>query len=147
MTLRSIAAISCLLFLALTTPMASLLILLRRMRVPAGVVDLMSLTYRFLFLFMETLQVMTRAQASRLGYGTLRRAYRSLAMLTVSFFGRVLDRVRRLETGLASRVRRRDAGARPERGPQCLVLVGIAALEILVVILSLSLGGRWPHWT
>jgi len=47
-------AMSCLLFLEMTTPMASLLIPLRRMRVPAGVVDLMALTYCFLFLFPET---------------------------------------------------------------------------------------------
>jgi len=139
-TLRSTAAISCLLFLAMTTPMASLLILLRRMRVPAGVVDLMSLTYRFLFLFTETLQTMTRAQASRLGYGTLRRAYHSLAMLTASFLGRVLDRVRRLETGLASRGYEGEMRVlADERGPQRLALLGILALEFLVLFLSVLL--------
>jgi len=147
-TLRSTAAISCLLFLAMTTPMASLLILLRRMRVPAGVVDLMALTYRFLFIFTETLQTMARAQASRLGYGTFRRAYRSLAMLTVSFFGRVLDRVRRLETGLASRGYEGEMRVlADERGPQRLALLGIVALEVLVLLLSICMGGRWPHWT
>ena len=139
-TLRSTAAVSCLLFLAMTTPMASLLVLLRRMRVPAGVVDLMSLTYRFLFIFTDTLQTMTRAQASRLGHGTLRRAYRSLAMLTASFFGRVLDRVRRLETGLASRGYEGEMRVlADERRPERLALLGIVALEFLVLFLSVYL--------
>jgi cobalt/nickel transport system permease protein len=139
-TLRSIAAISCLLFLALTTPMADLLILLRRLRLPAGVVDLMSLTYRFLFVFIETVQTMWTAQASRLGYGTLRQAYRSLAQLTVCFLGRVLDRVRRLETGLASRGYHGELRVLSEQRPlRCAALLGIVSLEILVALVSIGL--------
>jgi cobalt/nickel transport system permease protein len=103
-------------------------------------VDLMSLTYRFLFIFTDTLQTMTRAQASRLGHGTLRRAYRSLAMLTASFFGRVLDRVRRLETGLASRGYEGEMRVlADERRPERLALLGIVALEFLVLFLSVYL--------
>ena len=142
-TLRSVAAVSCLLFLALTTPMAELLILLRRLGLPVAVVDLMSLTYRFLFLFTETLHTMTLAQASRLGYGTLRQTYRSLALLTVSFFGRVLDRVRRLETGLAARGYQGELRILSEpRKLRRAALAGIVTLELLVVVASVYMRAR-----
>jgi cobalt/nickel transport system permease protein len=142
-TLRSVAAISCLFFLALTTPMAELLILLRRLGLPVAVADLMSLTYRFLFLFTETLHTMTLAQASRLGYGTLRQTYRSLALLTVSFFGRVLDRVRRLETGLAARGYQGELRilSVPRRLGR-IAVAGIMALELLVVVATICVSAR-----
>lgn len=144
-TLRSIAAVSCLFFLALTTPMAELLIVLRRMGLPATIVDLMSLTYRFVFLFVETLQTMTRAQASRLGYGALRQAYRSLALLTVSFLGRVLDRVRRLETGLAARGYQGELRILSEPcQPKWRVLAAIVAVMGLVVAASVCVSETWP---
>jgi cobalt/nickel transport system permease protein len=123
--------------------MAELLILLRRLGLPVAVADLMSLTYRFLFLFTETLHTMTLAQASRLGYGTLRQTYRSLALLTVSFFGRVLDRVRRLETGLAARGYQGELRilSVPRRLGR-IAVAGIMALELLVVVATICVSAR-----
>jgi cobalt/nickel transport system permease protein len=78
---RSLAAISCLYFLALTTPMVQIISVLRTSRVPGVVLDLMSLTYHSIFIFYRTAQHILTAQVSRGGYGNLSATMRSLAGL------------------------------------------------------------------
>jgi cobalt/nickel transport system permease protein len=71
--LRSLGAMSCLAFLALTTPAAELVPWLRRVGVPAAVVEIALLIYRLLFIGMERALTGQRAQAARQGYSTRRR--------------------------------------------------------------------------
>ena len=68
---RSLGAVSALYFLALTTPMTEIIGLLRRLRVPALLLELMVLAYRQIFVFLQIAREMRTAQASRLGYGSL----------------------------------------------------------------------------
>ena len=102
-TMRAIASLFCLLFLALTTPIVDLLPLLRRVRVPAAAVGLMLLIYRLLFVLDRTASSARAAQASRLGYRNRQCSFRSMSLLAAALFGSVLDRAGRLEMGLASR--------------------------------------------
>ncbi len=100
---RSVAAMSCLAFLVLTTPVTDVLAVLRRAGLPAPVVELMFLIYRLVFVFVERGVAARRAQAARLGYATPRRSVRSLGHLAAGLFQRALARGRRLEIGLAAR--------------------------------------------
>ncbi len=100
---RSLAGLSCLLFLALTTPATDLLAGLRRLGVPAEIVEIALLMYRFIFLIADEAFAMNAAQAARLGHSTNRLRLRSLGLLLASLLPRALDRARRLETGLAAR--------------------------------------------
>jgi cobalt/nickel transport system permease protein len=100
---RSLAGLSCLLFLALTTPTTDLLGGLRRLGVPAEIVEIALMMYRFLFLLADAALAMDAAQAARLGHSTRRRRLRSLGLLVANLLPRALDRARRLETGLAAR--------------------------------------------
>jgi cobalt/nickel transport system permease protein len=102
-TLRSLAATSCLVFLILTTPVAELVPMLGRLGVPRPVRELILLIYRLIFVFLERAAVGRQAQVARLGYDGPRRGIRSLGWLAGSLFQRSLDRGRRLETGLAAR--------------------------------------------
>ena len=102
-SLRALACLSCLLFLAFTTPIASQMLVLRRLRAPASIVELALLIYRFIFVLMATVETMINAQAARLGYVTIRSSFRSLGLLAAAFFHQALDRARRLEDGLAAR--------------------------------------------
>jgi cobalt/nickel transport system permease protein len=102
-TARSLAAVSCLLFLSLSTPVPQILAVLRAARVPAVVPEVALLIYRDIWVFIDTVGGIRHAQASRLGYGTLRNSYRSLAMLTASFFGQALQRARTMDHGLQAR--------------------------------------------
>jgi len=100
---RSLAALTCLLFLALTTPATDLIAGLRRLGLPAEIAELALLTYRFLFLLGDTALAMDAAQAARLGHVGARRRLRSLGVLIANLLPRALDRARRLEIGLAAR--------------------------------------------
>ena len=102
-SMRALACVSCLLFLAFTTPIASQMLVLQRLRAPASVVELALLIYRFIFVLMETVETMTNAQVARLGYANIRTSFRSLGMLAAAFFHQALARARRLEDGLAAR--------------------------------------------
>jgi cobalamin biosynthesis protein CbiM/cobalt ECF transporter T component CbiQ len=101
--LRALAGLCSMLFLALSTPLPQILLALRRLGVPAVVVEVAALVYRSIWTFVETAAATRRAQAARLGYRSLRRSYHSLGMLTASFFSRSLQRARAMEYGLAAR--------------------------------------------
>lgn len=100
---RSLAGLTCLLFLALTTPATDLMAGLRRLGLPAEITEVALLMYRFLFLLAETAMTMDAAQAARLGHVGARRHLSSLGVLIANLLPRALDRARRLEVGLAAR--------------------------------------------
>lgn len=102
-TVRALAAVSCLSFLALTTPLADWVPLLRRVGIPSGVIELILLVYRLIFVFAERALTGRQAQTARLGYSRLDRSVRSLGLLAGSLFQRSLEQARRLEIGLAAR--------------------------------------------
>ena len=100
---RSIAGISAILFIGMTTPMVDLLALFRAARVPAVVTDLMSMMYRLMFELMETGRRLRIAQASRLGHDGLIRSIRSTSLATSAVFVQSVQRSRRLQIGLDAR--------------------------------------------
>ena len=100
---RSLAGVTCLLFLALTTPVTDLVAGMRRLGLPHEVAEIAHLMYRFIFLLAETAMAMDTAQAARLGHVSARRRMKSLGMLIANLLPRAFDRARRLETGLAAR--------------------------------------------
>lgn len=127
--LRALAAAASLNFLALTTPSSEWLPLLRGLRVPGVVVDLMTLTYRLLFVFAERLAAMETAQAGRLGYATMRNTLRSSGLIGANLFVRALTRARRMEIGLAARCHQDDIlTLLPSRRPSPAVLLLVAAV-------------------
>ncbi|MGC7845627.1 cobalt ECF transporter T component CbiQ [Desulforudis sp. 1088] len=100
---RSLGAVSCMCFLALSTPMPDIIGFLRRCRVPALFLDLLALIYRFVFILLETGLTMQKAQALRLGYSTPGAGFRSAGCLLANLFVRTQDRARSLEVALATR--------------------------------------------
>ncbi|MBF0555978.1 MAG: cobalt ECF transporter T component CbiQ [Nitrospirae bacterium] len=100
---RAFAAISCFYFLIFTTPAADILSVLRKIRIPSIIIELMGLTYRFIFVFMDITQKTRTAQSSRLGYDGLKNSYRSMGILISSLFARMLRQADYLNTALESR--------------------------------------------
>ena len=99
----SLASVGASLFLALTTPMVDIADQLRRWKVPALFVELMTLVYRFIFVFIETATAMHLAQEARLGYTTAGRALKSAAMLASNLYLRANTRATQLFTALTAR--------------------------------------------
>ncbi|HHY54320.1 MAG TPA: cobalt ECF transporter T component CbiQ [Chloroflexi bacterium] len=101
--LRALGSVSAMNFLALTTPILDLIELLRRLRVPEVLVEVMGLTYRFIFILFDSLERMTLAQEVRLGFGNWRSSLRSAALIGTNLFIDAFRRSRILETALQSR--------------------------------------------
>lgn len=100
---RSLGAAAAMNFLALTTPLVDLVDLLRRLRCPLLLIDLMTLIYRFIFVLLESLDEMYTAQASRLGYVNFRRGIMSAGLLGSQLFIDAYRRSQRLQVALESR--------------------------------------------
>lgn len=100
---RSLAALAALLGLVLTTPLPDLIVLLRRLRMPEVLLDLMVLCYRMLFVFSSAMQDTLTAQQARLGYGSARRSLRSLGLLTANLAVLIWLRTRCLHQAALSR--------------------------------------------
>lgn len=101
---RALAALAALLFLVLSTPLPALLDMLRRLRVPASLLDLMVLCYRMLFVFAAAWSAVRTAQQVRLGGASLRARWRGLQLVTASLAVQVWLRAQALERAAAARL-------------------------------------------
>jgi cobalt/nickel transport system permease protein len=131
---HSLAGGAAVLLLATTTPMSDLLPALRRLRVPAAVVEVAGVVYRLLFVLLESLRTIREAQTMRMGYSSVRRSYRSSGALAAAVLTRSWDRARRLQEGLAGRGL--DAGLRvlPEALPSSKVFLAATVLGLGAVV-------------
>ncbi|MDD2736123.1 MAG: cobalt ECF transporter T component CbiQ [Desulfuromonadaceae bacterium] len=107
---RSLACLSALLFLALTTPLSDIISLLRRCRIPETLLDLMTLCYRTLFVLSEAVHDTMTAQSARLGYTTLTVSMRSLGSLISNLIVQVWQRSLALHS--AAQARNNDGALR-----------------------------------
>lgn len=81
---KCIAAISCMYFFSLTTPMIQLIQLLYRWRLPDVLVELTVLIYYYIFVFLSIAEQMYQAQNARCGYQGWKQSKHSLAMLSAN---------------------------------------------------------------
>ncbi|MGI6776944.1 MAG: cobalt ECF transporter T component CbiQ [Acetivibrionales bacterium] len=100
---KALGAVSCLYFLSLNTPMLDIVSVLRKLKVPEILLELMSLVYRFIFVLMETAECIYTSQASRLGYSSVISGYRSLGQLISTLFICSYKRSQDLYTALEAR--------------------------------------------
>ena len=80
------ASVSCLYFLALSTPVTDLVLALRRFHIPQLLIELMILIYRFIFLLQEIAHQISVSQKSRLGNCNYRTSIRSFGALLSALF-------------------------------------------------------------
>lgn len=138
---RSVNALTALLFLSLTTPMTDLIALLRRLRVPEILLDIMTLSYRTLFVFMEAVHDTWTAQSARLGYATYRQSLTSLGCLVANMTIQVWQRANALQ--VAALARNNDGPLyflenEYRDGGSATVLASVAGCILLVVSLVSS---------
>jgi len=132
---RAAGATAWLALLILTTPAHAMIPQLRRIGVPAFLVEIMLLTYRLIFVFAETAAAGYHAQAARLGHVGGRRALRSLGGLAAALFARAMTRARHMEIGLAARGFEGDLPVLPEddapAAPARLALIAMGLVLLL----------------
>jgi cobalt/nickel transport system permease protein len=135
---RALAGLTCLLFLALTTPATDLVAGMRRLHIPAEIAEMALLMYRFLFLLTETAEAMHSAQSARLGHINYRRHMHSLSLLIANLVPRAFARAHALETGLAARGWRGELRVlSPIRPVSLPAVTAIVALECAVLVIGL----------
>ncbi|SJZ36649.1 cobalt ECF transporter T component CbiQ [Selenihalanaerobacter shriftii] len=101
--LKSLGTVSCLYFLALTTPMIEIISVLKKLKVPKIFIELMILIYRFIFVLLDTANLIRVSQMSRLGYSSFKNAFLSLSELVSNLFIRAYYRAKGLLTTLLAR--------------------------------------------
>jgi cobalt/nickel transport system permease protein len=133
---HALAGTAAMLLLATTTPMSDLLPALRRLGVPAAVVEIASVVYRQLFVLLESLRTIRAAQTARMGYSSMRRSYHSSGTLAAAVLTRSWDRARRLQEGLAGRGMGTDLRVLPDVLPssRLFLATSVAGFAVLVAV-------------
>jgi cobalt/nickel transport system permease protein len=100
---RAFASTSCMYFILLTVPFTEILQILRQLRCPELVTELLLLMYRFIFSLLAIADELWIAQNSRCGYRTWKRGMHSLSILIGQLLQRTLVNYRQVSLSLASR--------------------------------------------
>ncbi|MEH7012532.1 cobalt ECF transporter T component CbiQ [Neobacillus niacini] len=98
-----LASVSCLYFLVLSTPLNQFIWVLKKVKFPTVFVELMGITYRFIFVLLEKMNEIYIAQSSRLGYQNYRSWFSSVAQLIVSLFVKSMRSAKELQITIDSR--------------------------------------------
>lgn len=100
---RTLASTSCMYFILLTVPFTETLQILRKLRFPPLLTELLLLMYRFIFSLLAIADELWTAQNSRCGYRTWKRGMHSLGILIGQLLLRTLENYRQVSLTLASR--------------------------------------------
>lgn len=131
---HGVAGSAAVLLLATTTPMSDLLPALRRLGVPAAVVEVASVTYRLLFVLLTSLHTIREAQTARMGHSTVRRSLRSSGALAAAVLTRSWDRARRMQAGLAGRGLETGLRVLPEVLPSSRAFLAGSAIGLAGIV-------------
>ncbi|MBD0381645.1 cobalt ECF transporter T component CbiQ [Paenibacillus sedimenti] len=101
--IRILASLSCMTFLMFSTSFSELLQVMRKLRVPALVPEIMLIMYRFLFILFEIVHDMFVAQQARGGQRGMKNRLKDTALLIVRMFIKTMQRYKSLSNGFLSR--------------------------------------------
>lgn len=133
---RALGAVSCLYLLSLTTPMAEIIGVLRRLHCPDLIIELMYLIYRYIFILLSMYHTMRDAAKSRLGYIN----YRTNVRTTGNLYSNLLSRSYRLAGRNFDAMESRCYGTRirflekkkPVTSAHALAAAGIVVLTVCI---------------
>jgi cobalt/nickel transport system permease protein len=126
--------------LGVTTPINRLCLALRWMRMPATFLEVVQLTYRYLFDIHSEYARMREAQRSRLGWSSPRYGLASSRMLGGSLFLRVYDRGLRSSEAMSCRGAGSVVKGELPRPGRLDALVALIAAVLLGSLVALVLG-------
>lgn len=105
---RSLACLAVTYLFVLTTPFDQLIIIGKKLHLPKVLLEIVLLTYRFIFIFLDEVAAIKRAQTLRFGYTSLKTSYRSLGMLISMLLTRVLQRYKAMTIALEAKLYKGD---------------------------------------
>lgn len=101
--LTALASVSCLYFLSLNTPMTDIILVLRRLRCPLLIQELMLLIYRFIFVLLDIASAITTSQNSRLGNKDYKTSIKSFGSMISVLFIRAMKKSNALYDAMEAR--------------------------------------------
>lgn len=132
--MRSLAVLAAILGLMLTTPMPDLLLLLRRLRVPELLLDMMALCYRMVFVLRQAWDEGSTAQAARLGHSGWRQSWRSIGLLAGQMAVQVWQRASALQNAADARAWQGSLRFLPASFPNARRQVALALLAGAILL-------------
>jgi cobalt/nickel transport system permease protein len=132
---RANAAVTCMYFLALTTPMTQIIYVLRKLMVPEIIIDLMVLIYNNIFVFFKTANNIYISQVSRCGYNGFMGKLKSLSYLCSNLFIKCIKNTDETYNALLSRGFNGQLRVIEEKyQPKKRNLAGILAFDAVIVL-------------
>ena len=131
----AMAAVSCLYFLSFHTTMTDILSVLRKLHVPALLVELMLLIYRYIFVLLDVAYYISTSQNARLGYRDFKTSIKSFSAMVQALFIRAMKRSRNLYDAMEARCYDGEIRVLSENRPVCrkhVVLIAVYELVLLV---------------
>jgi len=101
--MRVLAGISLILFLTVTTTVEQLIFAAGWFRLPHPLIEIMTIAYRYIFIFLEEFDRLKKAQKMRLGYSGWRKSLQSVGNLGGIIIIRVFDKSEMLYHTMRSR--------------------------------------------
>jgi len=101
--ITALAAVSCLYFLALSTPLTHIMVVLEKIKCPRVLIELMILIYRFIFILFSVASAIQISQQSRLGYHNYRTSIKSFSGLGSVLFIIAIKRANAVFNSMESR--------------------------------------------
>lgn len=132
----ALAAVSCLYFLSFNTTMTDILSVLRKLHVPALMVELMLLIYRYLFVLLDVAYYISTSQNARLGHKDMKTSIRSFSALAQALFIRAMKRSRNLYDAMEARCYDGEINVLEENHPvsrKNIALIAVFELFLLAV--------------
>lgn len=137
--LTALAAVSCLYFLSFTTPVPDILEVLKKLRTPSLLIELMLLIYRFIFVLMSTASAITVSQNCRLGNKNLKTALKSFGMMGSVLMIRAVSRSGKLYDSMEARCYDGEIKVLSETNPpRKKAVLGIVIFDSLLFLFALG---------
>ncbi len=135
---RVIGGMSALFFIALTTPMTDIFSVLRKVRVPETIIDLMMIIYRTIFILLDQVIQIYHAQIMRLGYSSYRESITSFSQLCgaafIASWNAGDDLVRAMDARCYAGKFALIKKSRPIEFVPCLVVITFLTFSLMVVM-------------
>lgn len=136
---RSMAAVSCFMFLVFTTPATQLFFTLKKLGLPHFLLDIIVSMYRFLFLFYKMAQEYWMAAKVRQTSFAGVKGIKNASFLLMQLLGRIFDTYRNVQIGITSRGYEGEMWSIREQGeqpiPRGLLIKAIIGF-IMVILLE-----------
>jgi cobalt/nickel transport system permease protein len=143
--IRILASLSCMAFIMFSTPFSELLQVLKRLRIPSLVLEIMLIMYRFLFILSETAFDIFVAQQARGGQSGFRSRLKDTAILIVRIFMKTMQRYRTLSNGLLSRGFTDDIHMAPYEAASVPLRYKLESYAGVGTLLLLEIWLRWRN--